>query len=52
MTHVIVLTKPVYERSAVKKILNELESIHNLDIEVRYGTPKSNRQRKSNVPKK
>lgn len=52
MTHVIVLTKPNYERNEVKKMLNDLESIHNLDLEVRYGTPKSNRQRKSNVPKK
>lgn len=52
MTHVIVLAKPVYERSTVKKILNEIASIHNLNLEIRYGTPKSNRQRKSNVPKK
>lgn len=46
MTHTIVLTKMKYERTEVRKILNDLKSIHSLDLDIRYGVKKSNKQRK------
>lgn len=44
--HTIILRKGVYSRSEVKKILNDLTSIHNLDLQIQYGSPKNNRRPK------
>ncbi len=49
MKHTIVLNSLNYTRAEVKKLLNDLTSIHNIDLEVRYAakeTQKTNKRTK------